>query len=149
MASLKTFVLSVGILHAKKIRNLIVRRKEKCPAELMRSIKPKFPIKELSFFGYTVFVRKRERDVNKLEPKALEGTFASYTEGDKGYQIHAGWWQLEMRLSRSPIWAQFLTTQTPNLLDEGSQQLGIWHPDDGHQDGGNKEEQGTSTAKKE
>ena len=40
-------------------------------------------------------------------------------------------------------------TETPDLLDEGSQQLGIWHPDDGHQDDGNKEEQGTSTAIKE
>ena len=37
----------------------------------------------------------------------------------------------------------------PDLIDEGSQQLGIWHPDDGHQDDGNKEEQGTSTAIKE
>ena len=42
-----------------------------------------------------------------------------------------------------------VNTETPNLLDEGSQQLGIWHPDDGHQDDGNKEEQGTSTAIKE
>ena len=40
-------------------------------------------------------------------------------------------------------------TKTPDLLDEGSQQLGIWHPDDGHQDDGNKEDQGTSTAIKE
>ena len=40
-------------------------------------------------------------------------------------------------------------TETPDLLDEGSQQLGIWHPDDGHQDDGNKEEHGTSTAIKE
>ena len=40
-------------------------------------------------------------------------------------------------------------TQTPDLLDEGSQQLVIWHPDDGHQDDGNNEEQGTSTAIKE
>ena len=40
-------------------------------------------------------------------------------------------------------------TEMPNLLDEGSQQLGIWHPDDGHQDDGNKEELGTSTAIKE
>ena len=40
-------------------------------------------------------------------------------------------------------------TETPNLLDEGSQQLGIWHPDDGNQDDGSKEEQGTTTAKKE
>ena len=40
-------------------------------------------------------------------------------------------------------------TKTPDLLDEGSQQLGIWHPDDGHQDDGSKEEQGKSTAIKE
>ena len=40
-------------------------------------------------------------------------------------------------------------TETPDLLDEGSRQLGIWHPDDCHQDDGNKEEQGTSTATKE
>ena len=40
-------------------------------------------------------------------------------------------------------------TETPDLLDEGSQQLGMWHPDDGHHDDGNKEEQGTSTAIKE
>ena len=40
-------------------------------------------------------------------------------------------------------------TETPDLLDEGSKQLGIWHPDDGHQDDGNKEEQGTSAATKE
>ena len=40
-------------------------------------------------------------------------------------------------------------TETPDLLDEGSQQLGIWHPDNGHQDYGNKQEQGTSTAIKE
>ena len=42
-----------------------------------------------------------------------------------------------------------MTTETPDLLDEGSQQLGIWHSDDGHQDDGNKEEHGTSTAIKE
>ena len=40
-------------------------------------------------------------------------------------------------------------TETPDLLDEGSQQLGIWHRNDAHQDDGNKEEQGTSTAIKE
>ena len=37
-------------------------------------------------------------------------------------------------------------TETPDLPDEGSQQLGIWHSDDSHPDDGNKEEQGTSTA---
>ena len=40
-------------------------------------------------------------------------------------------------------------TETPDLIDEGSHQLGICHPGDVHQDKGNKEEQGTSTAIKE
>ena len=40
-------------------------------------------------------------------------------------------------------------TETPNLLDEKSQKLGIWQPDDGDQDYDNKEGQGTSTAIKE
>ena len=39
-------------------------------------------------------------------------------------------------------------TETADLLDEGSEQLGIWHPDDGHLDN-NRERQGTSTAIKE
>ena len=39
-----------------------------------------------------------------------------------------------------------VNTETPDLLHEGSQQLGIWHPDDGHQNDGNEEEQGTFTA---
>ena len=65
-----------AILHAARIRNLVVRRgEEKCPAELMRGIKPKLSISKLSIFGCTVFMRKRDREVSKLEPKALEGKF--------------------------------------------------------------------------
>ena len=65
-----------AILHAARIRNLVVGRgEEKCPAELMRGIKPKLPISKLSIFGCTVFMRKRDREVSKLEPKALEGKF--------------------------------------------------------------------------
>ena len=41
------------------------------------------------------------------------------------------------------------STDTPDLQDEGSKQLGIWHPDDGNQDDDNKEKQGTSIAKTE
>ena len=62
-----------AILHASRIRNLVMRRgEEKCQAELMRGIKPKLPISKLSIFGCTVFMRKRDREVSKLEPKALE-----------------------------------------------------------------------------
>ena len=44
-----------AIFHAARIRNLVVRREEeKCPAELMKGIKPKLPISKLSFFGCTV-----------------------------------------------------------------------------------------------
>ena len=38
--------------------------------------------------------------------------------------------------------------ETADLLDDGSE-LGIWHPDDGHQDDDNTERQDTSTAIKE
>ena len=74
-----------AILHATRIRILVLRRgEEKCPAELMRGIKPNLSVSILSIFGCTVFMRKRDRDVSKLEPKALEGRFVGYTEGDNG-----------------------------------------------------------------
>ena len=91
-----------AILHATRFRNLVVRRvEEKCPAELIRGIKPKLSISKLSVFGCTVFMRKRDRDVSKLEPKALEGKFVGYTEGDNGYLVyvpntHTRLWQFEM-----------------------------------------------------
>ena len=72
-----------AILHATRIRNSVVRRgEEKCPAQLMRGIKPKLPIGKLSTCGCTVFMRKWDRDVSKLEPKAMQGRFVGYTEGD-------------------------------------------------------------------
>ena len=78
-----------AILHAARIRNLVVRPgQEKCPAELMRGIKPKLPISKLSIFGCKVFMRKRDREVSKLEPKALEGKFVGYTEGENGYLVY-------------------------------------------------------------
>ena len=41
-----------AILYATRIRNLVVRQgEEKCPAELMRGIKPKLSISKLSIFG--------------------------------------------------------------------------------------------------
>ena len=77
------------ILHATRIRNLVVRRgEEKCPSELMRGIKPNLSISKLSIFGCTAFMRKRDRNVSKLEPKALEGKFVGYTEGDTGYLVY-------------------------------------------------------------
>ena len=38
-------------------------------------------------------------------------------------------------------------TETPDLLDDGSQQLAIWYSDFGHQDDSHKKLNGTSTAK--
>ena len=78
-----------AILHATRMRILVVRKGEKkCPAELMRGIKPKLSISKLSIFGCTVFTRKRDRDVSKVEPKALEAKFVGYTEGDNGYLVY-------------------------------------------------------------
>ena len=117
----------------------------------MRGIKPKLSISKLSIFGCTVFMRKRDRDVSKLEPKALEGKFVGYIEGDNGYLVYVSNTRKVVAV-RDVIIREFEVGSIPenkekaDLLDEGSQQLGIWHPDDGHQDDDNKEEQGTSTA---
>ena len=82
-SGLPKMMCGAAILHATRIRNLAVRRgEEKCPAELMWGIKPKLSIGKLSIFGCTVFMRKRDRYVSKLEPKALEGKFVGCTEGD-------------------------------------------------------------------
>ena len=120
----------------------------------MRGIKPKLSISTLSIFGCTVFMRKQDRDVSKLEPKALEGKFVGYTEEDNGYLVYVPNTRKvvavrDVIIKESEVGSIPDNTETPDLLDEGSQQLGIWHPDDGHQDVGNKEEQGTSTAIKE
>ena len=130
------------------------RGEEKFPAELMRGMKPKLSVSKLSIFGCTVFMRRRERDVSKLEPKALEGKFVEYTEGDNGYLAYVPNTRKfvavrDVIIKESEVGSVPDNTETPDLLDEGSQQLGIWHPDDGYQDDCNKEEQGTSTATKE
>ena len=118
----------------------------------MRGIKPKLSIGKLS--TCTVFKRKRDRDVSKFEPKALEGKFVDYTEGDNGYLAYVPNTSKivavrDVIIKESEVGSIPDNTETPDLLDEGSQQLGIWHPDDVHHDDGNKEEKGTSTAKKE
>ena len=128
--------------------------KKNCPAELTRGIKPKLTISKLSIFGCTVFMRKRDRDVSKLEPKALEGKFMGYTEGDNGFLVYVPNKRKVVAVrdvvnKESEVDSIPDNTETPDLIDEGSRQLGIWHPDDGNQDTGNKDEQGTSTAIKE
>ena len=88
-SGLPKIMWGAAILHATRIRNLVVRRgEEKWPAELMRGIKPKLSISKLFIFGCTVFIRKRDKDVSKLEPKAQEGKFVEYTEGDKGNLVY-------------------------------------------------------------
>ena len=99
-------------------------------------------------------MRKQVRDVSKIEPKVLEGKFVGYTEGDNGYLVYVPNTRKVVAV-RDAIIKEFEVgsipdnTETADLLYEGSQQLGIWRPDDCHQDDGNKEEQGTSTAIKE
>ena len=95
-------------------------------------------------------MRKRDRDVSKLEPKALEGKFV----GDNGYLVYLPNTRKvvavrDVIIKESEVDSIPDNTETPDLLDEGSQQLRIWHPDNGHQDDGNKEGQSTSTAIKE
>ena len=102
------------------------RGEEKCPAELMRGIKPKLSISKLSIFGCTVFMRKRDRDASKLEPKALEGKFVGYTEGDKRYLVcvHNTRKVVAIRdliIKESEVGSIPDNTETSDLLDEGSQ----------------------------
>ena len=99
-------------------------------------------------------MRKRDRDVSNLEPKALKGKFVGYNEGDNGYLVYLPNTRKVMAvrdviIKESEVGSIPDNLETPDLLDVASQQLGIWHPDDGHQDDGNKEEQGTFTAIKE
>ena len=98
--------------------------------------------------------RKRDRDVSKLEPKALEGKFVCYTEGESGYLVYLSDTRKvvavrDVIIKESEVGSIPDNTETPELLDEGSQQRGIWHQDDGHQEDGNNHEQGTSTEIKE
>ena len=154
-SGLPKMMWGAAIPHAKRIKNLVVRRgEEKCPAQLMRGTKPKLSNSKLSIFGCTVFMSKRDRDVSKLEPKALEGKFVGYTEGDNGYLVYVPNTRKvlttrDVIIKESEVVSIPDNAETPDLIDEGSQQMGIWHPDDGHQDDGNKEDQGTSTAIKE
>ena len=119
-----------AFLHALKIINLFVKRGEKrSPAELKRGIKPQPTISKQSIFGCRVFLKKREKEVSKLEPKALEGNFAAYTDDDTGYlvfiskvRVHA---RFRLRSSRIPTPVQYLTADTSDLLNESSQQLWI------------------------
>ena len=77
-----------------------------------------------------------------------------YTEGENGYLVYLSNTRKvvavrDVIIKESEVGSIPDNTEMPNLLDEGSQQLKIRHPDDGHQDDDNKEEQGTSTAIKE
>ena len=139
-SGLPKMIWGAAILHATRIRNLLVRRgEEECPAELMRDIKPKLSISKLSVFGCTVFMRKRDRDVSKLEPKAKEGKLVGYTEGDDGYLVYVSKTRevvavRDVVIKESEVGSIPDNTETPDLLDEESQELGIWHTDDGHQE---------------
>ena len=78
----------------------------------------------------------------------------SYTEADNGYLVYVSNTRKvvtvrDVTIKESEVGSVPDNTETPDLLNEGSQQPGIWHPDDGHQDDGNKKKQGTSTAIKE
>ena len=79
----------LAVLHTTRIIDLVVRQKEeKCPTELMLCMKSKLPISNFSMFGCTVFMTKRDKDVSTHEPRALEGGFVRYTQGDHGFLVY-------------------------------------------------------------
>ena len=99
-------------------------------------------------------MKKRKRDVIKFEPKTLEGKFVGYIEGDNGYLVYVPNTRNVLAVrdvitKESEVGSIPDKTETPDLLDEGSSHLRIWHPVDGHQDDGKKEKQGTSNTIKE
>ena len=78
-----------AIFHAASIGNLVVRQEEEnCPAELVQGIKHKFSTCKLSIFGCTVSMRKRDRDVSKIGPRALEGVFSRFTKGEHVHLVY-------------------------------------------------------------
>ena len=67
------------ILHASRTKNWVVgQRKDRCPADLVRGMKPKSPFSKLSNSACTLFTRERDREVSKS--KALEGKLMGNTE---------------------------------------------------------------------
>ena len=76
-----------------------------------------------------------------------------YTEGENGYLVYIPNTRKVMAvrdviIKESEVGSIPDNKETADLLDDGSE-LGIWHPDDGHQDDDNRERQDTSTAIKE
>ena len=74
-------------------------------------------------------MRKRDRDVSKLEPKALGRKFVGYTEGDNGYLMYVPNTRKivairDVIIKESEVGSIPDNTETPDLLNEGSQQLG-------------------------
>ena len=121
-SGLTKMMWGAAIVHATRIRNLVVRREEKRPTELMRGIKPKLWIRKLSIFGCKVFTRKRDRDVSKLEPKALEGKFVGYAEWDNWYLVYVPNTSnvtavREVIIKESEVGSIPENTETPELLD--------------------------------
>ena len=82
----------------------------------MWGIIPKLSVIKLSVFGCTVFMRKRDRDVSKIEPKALEGKFVGYTEGDNGYQVYVGLNPWQHRDARHTRWGVTATEDLAPIL---------------------------------
>ena len=87
---------------------------------------------------------KRYRDISKLEPKALERKLVDYAGGDNDNCCTYPHTLRNVVAVRDTVIKEFEVgaildnTVMLDLLEEGSQQLGRWNPDDGHQDDGIK-----------
>ena len=70
-------IREAAILHAARIRNLVVTRgADRCPAEFMRGIIPKLSISKLHNFGGIDFMRKTGISAN-LNPKHWKESFVT------------------------------------------------------------------------
>ena len=95
-------------------------------------------------------MKKRDREVSKLEHKALEGKFVGYTEGENVYLVYIPNTRKVMAvrdviIKEPEVGSIPDNKETAELLDDGSE-LENWHPYDGHQEDDNRGRQDTSTA---
>ena len=94
---------------------------------------------------------EEETEVTNLKTKALDGELVVYTVDDNGYLrfILNSRKVMAVRgiiIKEKKVGLIRDNTETFGLLDEASQQLGIWYTDGDNQDDGSKRRQDTSTA---
>ena len=135
-SELPKMMCRAAILHATRIRNLVVSRGEgKCSAELM-SCQTLYLNFQLVYYRFLVAQsscrlkqRKRFRDLSKLEANAQERKFVAFMEGDNGYSVYLPNTHKVVSVpnvisKESDVSSIPDDTQTPDVLDKGHSNWG-------------------------